>query len=161
MLRKMEFWLDGVKEEETHYVSGPNAWIMYSMNTPAAGTTHNATIYAANVDNTLQRYDFTFTIGSTCGTLPQGAYGVNVCTPQPDGSYFDPVDVIATAKITGTLKRMELWVDGTKMFTETNSLTLNTTVTVSEGYHEYDIYAVNTAGQKWETTVFGTALQQQ
>jgi hypothetical protein len=86
---------------------------------------------------------------------------VNVCTPQPDGSYFDPVDVIATAKITGTLKRMELWVDGTKMFTETNSLTLNTTVTVSEGYHEYDIYAVNTAGQKWETTVFGTALQQQ
>jgi hypothetical protein len=161
MLRKMEFWLDGTKEEEEYNVSGPSAWISYSMITPAAGVTHTGTIYAANVDNTLQRYDFTFTAGNTCGTLPQGAYGVNVCTPQPDGSYGSPVQVIATAKITGTLDRMEVWVDGTKMYTETNSLTLNTTVSVSEAYHEYDIYAVNTAGQKWETTVFSNAYQNQ
>jgi len=45
------------------------------------------------------------------------------------------------------------------MYTETNSLTLNTAVPLSEGYHEFDIYAVNTAGQKWETTVSGTAFQ--
>jgi hypothetical protein len=69
------------------------------------------------------------------------------------------VQVIATAKITGTLERMEVWVDGLKMYTETNSLTLNTAVPLSEGYHEFDIYAVNTAGQKWETTVSGTAFQ--
>ena len=159
MLRKMEFWLDGTKMEEEYNVSGPSAWISYSMLTPAAGTTHNGTIYAANVDNTLQRYDFSFTVGNTCGTLPQGAYGVNVCTPQPDGTYGSPVQVIATAKITGTLERMEVWVDGLKMYTETNSLTLNTAVPLSEGYHEFDIYAVNTAGQKWETTVSGTAFQ--
>jgi hypothetical protein len=161
MLRKMEVWVDGVKEEEEYNVSGPNAWISYSMITPAAGTTHNATIYASNVDNTLQRYDFTFTVGNTCGPLPQGNYGVNVCTPAPDGSYGSAVQAIATAKITGTLARMELWVDGQKMFTETNSLTLNTTVTLSEGYHEYDVYAVNTAGQKWEATVFGNVEQSQ
>jgi hypothetical protein len=32
---------------------------------------------------------------------------------------------------------------------------LNTTVTLPPAYNEYDIYAINTDGQKWETTVFG------
>jgi len=52
-------------------------------------------------------------------------------------------------------------VDGAKRYTETDSLTLNTTLPLSEGYHEFDIYAVNSAGQKWETTVFGTAFTSQ
>ena len=154
MLRKVELWLDGTKVAEEYNVSGPNAWFDYFINTPAPGTTHHGTLYAADIDNTLHRNDFTFTVGNVCGPPPEGAYGVNVCTPVPDGTYTRPVDAIATAKISGTLARMELWVDGKKTYTETTSTTLNTSVTLSTGYHEYDIYAVNTAGQKWETTVF-------
>jgi hypothetical protein len=156
MIRKMEVWIDGKKLGEDHTAVGPTAWIAWYLETPAVGT-HSGTIYEADIDNTLHRNDFTFTVGSTCGVLPDGAYGVNVCTPAVDGTYANPVQVIATAKITGTLARMEVWVDGQKMYTETNSTSLNTTLTLSDADHEFDIYAVNTAGQKWETTVYANA----
>lgn len=59
-LRKMELWLDGAKIGEEHLVWGQSAFFDLSYPSPSPGA-HSATIYAADVDNTLQRYDFTFT----------------------------------------------------------------------------------------------------
>jgi len=159
-LRKMELWIDGQKQGETHNVWGGSGNFNWFMDGLAAGT-HSATIYAANIDNTLQRYDFPVTVGNTCGPPPQGAYGVNICSPASGGTYNDPVSVIATAKITGTLARMEVWIDGVKEYTETNSTSLNTSFTLTQTYHEFDIYAVNTTGTVWETSVSASARESQ
>jgi hypothetical protein len=66
------------------------------------------------------------------------------------------VQVQAAAKIAGTLNRMEIWVDGVKKYTETSATSFNTSLSISGGDHEFDIYAVNTAGTKYEKTVYAT-----
>jgi hypothetical protein len=62
-LRKMELWVDGAKLAEQHWIWGQSAYFDWSDPSPSPGA-HSATIYAANIDNTLQRYDFTFTVGN-------------------------------------------------------------------------------------------------
>jgi hypothetical protein len=61
-LRKMELWVDGVKLGEEHRIWGQSAYFNLTYPGLSAGN-HAATIYAANIDDTLQRYDFTFTAG--------------------------------------------------------------------------------------------------
>ncbi|MGA2217007.1 MAG: VCBS repeat-containing protein [Terracidiphilus sp.] len=61
-LRKIELWVDGVKLDEQHFIWGQSGYFNYTSN-PSPGT-HYATIYAANIDNTLQHYDFNFTVGN-------------------------------------------------------------------------------------------------
>jgi hypothetical protein len=51
---------------------------------------------------------------------------------------------------------MEVWVDGVKKYTETSSTTLNTTLTLAAGSHRFTVYAVNTAGTKWDQVVSAT-----
>lgn len=68
-----------------------------------------------------------------------------------------PVQVTATAHITGTLSHIEVWVDGAKKYTETTSLTLNTAIPVPSGKnHKFAVFAVNTAGTKWKSVVYAT-----
>jgi phospholipase C len=64
--------------------------------------------------------------------------------------------VQADAAVTGTLARMEVWVDGVKKYSETTSKSLSTSLTLATGTHRFNIYAVNTAGTKWEATVNAT-----
>lgn len=72
------------------------------------------------------------------------------------GTVSSPVQVLATSTITGTLARMELWVDGEKQYTETTSKVLNTSIGVAAGTHRFTVFAVNTAGTKWEGVVNAT-----
>lgn len=157
-LRKIEFWLDGKKQGEEYNVWGHNGWFEWSLQNLAAGT-HTASLNADNIDDSHIKLDFNITAGGTCGPPPQGANGVNVCEPAWNGNYTDPVPVLATAKITGTLASMELWVDGVKTYTENTGTTLATTVTLSQTYHTVEVIASNTAGQTWETTVGFSAFQ--
>ncbi|MGA8906506.1 MAG: VCBS repeat-containing protein [Acidobacteriaceae bacterium] len=60
-LRKMELWVDGAKLAEQHWDWGPSSYFDWTWSNPSPGT-HAGTIYAADIDNTLQRYDFTFTV---------------------------------------------------------------------------------------------------
>jgi isocitrate dehydrogenase len=66
------------------------------------------------------------------------------------------VQLQAAAKITGTISRMEAWVDGVKKYTATGSTTLNTSLSVASGTHRFAFLAINTAGTKWETAVNAT-----
>lgn len=147
-LRKIELWVDGKKLSEQHHTWDTHAYFGYS--STFSNGAHQATFYAADVDNRLQRYDFSFTVGAACSAFP--ALGVHVCGPGVNGE-SSPIQALATATITGTLDRMEVWLDGVKQYTETTSTTLNTSLQVSPGAHEFDFYAVNTAGTKWETIV--------
>ena len=59
-LRKMELWVDGKKLAEQHHAWEGHAYFNYR--TTLAVGTHKGTIFAANVDNTLQKVQFDFTV---------------------------------------------------------------------------------------------------
>ena len=57
---------------------------------------------------------------------------------------------------TGTVARMEVWVDGVKKHTTYGKNTLKANPLVASGTHKFVYYIVNTAGQKWKHTVYAT-----
>ncbi len=142
-LRKMELWVDGKKVAEQHHTWEGNAYFSFS-STLAAGT-HQGAIFAADIDDTLQLNEFNFTVPSTC-SAPRSA-GVHICAPA-NGSTTSasPVLVTASSMVTGTLARMEVWVDSTKKYTETNSTSLSASIGMNAGKHTITVFAVNTSG---------------
>jgi hypothetical protein len=151
-LRKIELWVDGKKMGEQRHTWDHHAYFQWSGS--FASGIHNATLYGADVDNRLQKQSFSFTVGGSCSA--PSSYGVHVCSPVNGSTASSPVKTTATAKISGTLARMEVWVDGVKKYTETTSLTESTSINLGSGKHRFDVYAVNTAGAKWVTTVYAT-----
>ena len=154
-MRTVAVWADGQKMSEQLVHAFSNYSFLDQSISLSAGT-HNITVFGTGWDNTLQQKNLTLTVGSgtTCGA-PSSA-GVHVCAPVNGSTVGSPTEVSAAATIAGTLARMEIWVDGVKMYTETTSTSFDTTVNLSNGYHRFDIYAVNTAGTKYETTVYAT-----
>jgi hypothetical protein len=153
-LRKMELWVDGKKLAEQFHVWEGNAWFNYA-STVASGS-HKGTIYAANVDNSLERFDFNFTVGASSCSAPSSA-GVHICAPANGSTTSaNPILVEATSKVTGTLARMEVWVDSAKMYTETNSTSLRVSLNVAPGSHTFTVYAANTAGTLWRSSTTAT-----
>jgi hypothetical protein len=51
---------------------------------------------------------------------------------------------------------MEVWVDGVKKFTDTTSTTISANLPITRGTHQFTVYAVNTEGVKWDSTVTAT-----
>lgn len=153
-LRKMELWVDGTKLAEQHNVWEGNAFFNFS--SAMANGSHLGTIYAADVDNTLDRTDFRFTVGPSSCSAP-AEEGVHICSPASGNTTSaTPVLVEASAKITGPLARMEVWVDGMKKYTETNATSLSASIPLSAGVHQFTVYAVNTDGVAWNDTVSAT-----
>lgn len=111
--------------------------------------------YAEKQDNAFTILTNTTQV-SGGGCAPPTSAGVHVCSPANNSTVSSPVSVQAASTITGTLARMEVWVDGVKKYTETSSTTLNTTLSLAAGSHRYTVFAVNTAGTKWEQVVYAT-----
>jgi hypothetical protein len=82
--------------------------------------------------------------------------GVHICFPASGSTVNSPVLIEATSTVTGTIARMEVWVDGAKKYTAISSKVLNTSISLAAGSHRFAVVAVNTAGQKWENTVYST-----
>jgi hypothetical protein len=147
-LRKMEVWVDGNKLAEQHNTWGGNAFLNFSTSSLAAGP-HQGTIFAADIDNTLQRYDFNFNVGPSSCAAPT-SNGVNICSPaNGSNTSGNAVQVQATANVQGTLARMEIWVDSVKDYSETNSPSLAATLNIRAGSHVITVFAANTDGTLW------------
>jgi hypothetical protein len=143
-LRKLELWIDGKKVNEQYNVWDKYAWLMSSASTFSNGT-HRADLYTAGYDNALQHQTLTFKVpGPSC--TPPSSPGVNVCSPVA-GTVGRSVEALAAGTISGTIRRMEVWIDGTKMYTTFGSNMLDTTLTVAPGSHTFTFYIVNTSGQ--------------
>jgi hypothetical protein len=153
MLRKMELWVDGNKVAEQHNVWEDVGWLKF--NAPVASGTHHASLYTGDVDHTLNRLDFAFTVGND-GCSSPAEPGVNICKPWADSFVHSPTTVQASANLPGTLARLEIWVDGSKKFTETASTWLDVALEMRSGKHAFTVIAVNTAGSTWEKTVTAT-----
>ena len=67
--------------------------------------------------------------------------------------HSNSVLVQATSKITGTLARMEIWVDSVKQYTETTAASLSAGVMASPETHTITVYAVNADGTAWSQAV--------
>jgi hypothetical protein len=147
-LRKMELWVDGKKVAEQHHTWGQRAW--FNLTGTYANGSHSATMFAADIDSRQQKTTFSFTVGAAGSCSAPTSPGVHVCMPANGSTVSSPVQVQAAANVTGTFARMELWVDGVKKYTESSSKTLGTSISVAAGSHRFAIFAINTAGTKWE-----------
>jgi hypothetical protein len=147
----MEVWVDGVKKFSTYsstslstsisLAAGNHRFDFYAVNT--AGTKWEKTVYAT-------------VSGGGGGCNPPSSPGVNVCNPVNGSTVSSPVTARSAAKVTGTISRMEVWVDGVKKYSTYGSTSLSTSISLAAGNHRFAFYAVNTAGTKWETTVYAT-----
>jgi hypothetical protein len=153
MLRKFELWVDGNKVTEQHHVFQDLGWLGFSA--PFAAGTHRASLYTEDVDHTLNRLDFAFMVGND-GCAAPAEPGVNICKPWTDSFVTSPAAVQASATLSGTLARLEIWVDGAKVFTEAAANWLDVALEMRRGKHSITVIAVNTAGSKWEKTVTAT-----
>jgi hypothetical protein len=150
-ISRMEVWVDGVKKFSTF-----NSKTLSTSLSLASGS-HNFAFYAVNTAGTKWEKTVTATVsggGGTCGA--PGTPGVNVCKPVNGSTVGSPVAVQAFATVTGTIARMEVWVDGVKKFSTFGSNTLSTSLSLASGSHRFSFYGVNTAGTKWNTVVNAT-----
>lgn len=154
-MRTVAVWADGKKiaEQLTHALS--NYSFLDSSVALAAGT-HAVTVNGIGWDGTHQTKTFNLTVSGSSSCAAPSSAGINVCSPVSGSTVSSPVSVRAAARITGTLARMEIWVDGVKKYSETSSTSFSTSLSLAAGSHRFDIYAVNTAGTKWEKTVTAT-----
>jgi hypothetical protein len=152
--RKVEVWIDGKKMgEQLKHAFSYYTFLDASYNL-AAGK-HNVTVYSAGWDNLLESLSFPLTVGGgTC--TPPSSPGLNVCSPINDSTDNSPVLAWASGTVTGTIARMEVWVDGVKKYSTYGSNTLKTSVALPSGTHKFTSYIVNTAGQKWSQVVSAT-----
>ena len=153
-MRKVEVWVDGNKDAQQLADAFSN-YSFLNASVPLSAGSHNVTVYAAGWDNSLQSKSFTVNVAGSSSCSAPSAPGVHVCSPVSGSSNSSPLSVQAASTVTGTIARMEVWVDGVKKYTSTTT-SLNTSLALAAGNHRFDFYAVNTAGQKWETTIYAS-----
>lgn len=86
--------------------------------------------------------------------------GINVCAPVNGSTIHLPLDLQATAKITGSPARIECRIDGKKEVVSLASSVMDVTfcaTNVCPGKHRFDFIAINTAGR--QQTVYATLGQ--
>jgi hypothetical protein len=115
-LRDMEIWVDGKKMDENLM----NTYSYYSSiqdSIPLSNGQHEVTVVSVGWDYSRVRTGFYLLVGSDTCAVPNGAT-LQVCSPMSDTTLTSPVLAYAAgAPVSGaTIVRMEVWVDGAKMY---------------------------------------------
>jgi hypothetical protein len=142
-LRKVEVWVDGVKQKETFFSFADYSYLDTSLS--LANGSHNVSVFAAGFDNLLQKKSFTFSVGSGGGSCPTPGTttGVAICSPQNGSTVSSPVSISASGGTAVTF--MEVWMDGTKIF-QTSGRTVQTSAALGNGIHKMTVYGRNSTG---------------
>jgi hypothetical protein len=80
------------------------------------------------------------------GCTAPSSPGVNVCSPAEEATVSSPVQINATANVSGGVYRFELWNGSTKLASVSNSGTMNQTVSLAAGTYHLTFSAYNTSG---------------
>ncbi|MGA9587248.1 MAG: Ig-like domain-containing protein, partial [Terracidiphilus sp.] len=83
--------------------------------------------------------------GGGGGCTTPSAPGVNVCTPDENATVTSPVQIDATANVSGGVYRFELWNGSTKLLSEDNGI-MDQTVTLAPGTYHLTFDARNSSG---------------
>jgi hypothetical protein len=152
-IARMEVWVNGVKDYSTVGSTSLNTTLNL-----ASGSNERFDFYAVNTAGTKWEKTVYATVGTGGGgsCSAPSTPGVTVCKPVNGSTIGSPVSVQAVSTVTGTIARMEVWVDGVKKYSTFGSTTLSTSLSLAAGSHRFSFYAVNTAGAKWNTVVNAT-----
>lgn len=82
--------------------------------------------------------------GTSC-TAPSSS-GINVCSLTNGTAVTGAVPVNASAKVSGSIYRFELWADGVKQTTIRNSGSMVTNLSLGTGSHKLEFIAYNSSG---------------
>lgn len=150
--RDMELWIDGAKVDENLKQTYSHYSFLSATEALSTGE-HTVTAYEVGWDFSLESTTFNLNVGSsTCP--PPSSDGLNICSPVHDSTVGSPVLAIASGKVSGTMLRMEVWVDGVKEYSTFGSDTLKTSLTLVPGWHMFTFYAVNTEGELWSEATY-------
>jgi hypothetical protein len=153
-IRKVDVWVDRKKQAE-QFAGAFSNYGFLNASIPLAAGSHRVSVIAYGWDNSQVSTVSTLNVSASSSCSAPTSAGVHLCSPASGASVSSPVKVQATAKVTGTLASTQLWVDGVKKYSVSGA-TLNTSVSLAAGSHRFAVIAVNTAGQKWESTVTAT-----
>jgi glucose/arabinose dehydrogenase len=164
----IEIWLNSTKVWQGAPADSAAAMHGTSQSLTAASGTYTMTVYGRNNTGVVGSASINFTVtsgsggGGTCTAPPPppSSAGVSVCSPTstaaPGSTMASPVRALASATVSGTFARMELWIDGVKVTTNRTSPTIDWTATLGSGSHRFTFYAVNTAGTLWKEVRYAT-----
>jgi hypothetical protein len=109
----------------------------------ATPTVVNGHVYVGLV-NAVAGFAVKTSSGTDCN--PPASPGVNICAPTAGGSYPSPVTVSAAGTpASGTLARMELWIDGAK-FANYFANHFTASVPLAVGSHTIGVHEVDSTG---------------
>lgn len=156
--RDMELWIDGVKVDESLKETYSHYSFLNATEVLSAGQ-HTVTAYSVGWDYTLKSNTFDLNVGNSTCALPSSP-GLNICSPINGASVASPVLVQASGTVSGSILRMEVWVDGVKEYSTFGSDTLQTSLNIAPGMHMFTYYVVNTAGDLWSQSTYAAAKYQ-
>jgi hypothetical protein len=151
--RDMEIWIDGKKVAENLKNTYSNYGFIQA-SVPLSNGQHTVDVFAVGWDYTMQLTGFRFLVGSDTCAIPGGQLWV--CSPFDHTTLTSPVLAYASGAPTSgaTIVRMEVWVDGVKMYTSFASRTLKTYLNLPAGLHRFDYFVVDTNGTTTSETIF-------
>ncbi|MGB6933107.1 MAG: FG-GAP-like repeat-containing protein [Acidobacteriaceae bacterium] len=155
-IRKIDVWVDRKKQFEQFAGSFFSNYAFLNASLPLAAGSHRVNVIAYGWDNSQQSKVSTLNVTASASCSAPSSASVHICSPASGSTIASPVQVEATAKVSGTIVSTQLWVDGVKTFNAPGSTTLTTSVSLAAGTHRFAVIATNTAGQKWESTVDAT-----
>lgn len=147
-MRDIQVWVDGTKRAEQLY--GFSHYTFLDKNISLASGSHSVTVIAAGWDEQIQKKSFTLNVAPCAAPSTNG---VNICAPANGAVLPSPVQVIATARVSGTIAQMQLWDNGVRKYTAYNTTHLSKALTLVPAFHKLTVYAINTAGTKWSSSV--------
>ncbi|HEY3928774.1 MAG TPA: alkaline phosphatase family protein [Candidatus Koribacter sp.] len=77
---------------------------------------------------------------------------VTICTPANGASVTSPVNVVAGTTDSNTVKYIQIYVDGTRVYT-VDASSLNTNVTMTTGTHRVTVQAADSTGTVFKSTI--------
>lgn len=143
----MQLYVDGVNKAQT---------TSNQLDTTLDITSGAHTLVAKARDNSGIFFSSTMTISvpapTVCDVSSAATPSVTICTPVNNSSVTSPVQILAQAKDSQPVKRMQLYLDGVSKLT-VNSDQLNTTLPLAGGSHRISVVSTNLANATNKSTV--------
>jgi hypothetical protein len=149
----MQIWVDGKKVAESlkHTYASHD---FVDARVPLSTGQHRVDIYSVAWDYMVLWNSFGVIVGESVCPIPNA--GLNICSPINDTQLSSPIAVYATSHGNNgwAISRMEIWVDGVKMYSTFGEETLKTELTLNPGWHLLTYYAIGTDGSKWRRDIW-------